>query len=88
LFFGLHLVILGYLVYKAGYLPRFLGVILVATSFIYLAKGFGTVLAPSSKQMLDSIAFLAFIEIAFPLWLLIKGIKEQNVIHASSKRNV
>ena len=76
LFFGFHLVVLGYLVYKAGYLPRFLGVVLVATSFIYLAKGFGTILFPSYKPMLDSIASLAFIEIVFPLWLLMKGIKE------------
>jgi hypothetical protein len=77
LFFGLHLVVLGYLVYKAGYLPRLLGVILVATSFIYLTKGFGTILFPDYKPMLDSIAFLAFIEIVFPLWLLIKGVKEE-----------
>jgi hypothetical protein len=74
LFFGLHLIILGYLVYKSGYLPRFVGIILVATAFIYLANGFGTILFPSSKPILDSIAILAFIETVFPLWLLIKGV--------------
>jgi len=74
LFFGLHLVVLGYLVYQSGYLPRFVGIVLMATSLIYLAKGFGTIVFPDYKPMLDSIAFLAFIEIVFPLWLLIKGV--------------
>jgi hypothetical protein len=46
----------------------------MATSLIYLAKGFGTIVFPDYKPMLDSIAFLAFIEIVFPLWLLIKGV--------------
>ena len=77
LFFGLHLVVLGYLVYKSGYLPGFLGPILVATSLVYLTKGFGTILFPNYKPILDSIAFLAFIEIVFPLWLLFKGVREQ-----------
>jgi len=35
-FFGLHLLALGYLVYRSGYLPRALGVLLVIASVCYV----------------------------------------------------
>jgi hypothetical protein len=35
-FFSLHLFVLGYLVFKSGYLPRILGVFLIVSSFGYL----------------------------------------------------
>lgn len=79
LFFGLHLLVLGYLVFKSGYMPRWLGVTLLVTSLLYLAQGFGAFLFPQAETMLKSIMSLAFIEIAFPLWLLIKSVKNQPV---------
>ena len=74
LFFGLHLMVLGYLVFKSGYMPKWLGVILLVTSLLYLVQGFGTILFPQAETMLKSVMSLAFIEIAFPLWLLVKGV--------------
>lgn len=74
LFFGLHLLISGYLVYKSGYLPKFLGIILLVVALCYFIQDFGTMLFPQNKALFTSIGSLAFLEIAFPLWLLIKGV--------------
>ncbi|MEP7134340.1 MAG: DUF4386 domain-containing protein [Chloroflexota bacterium] len=74
LFFALHLLTFGYLVYKSGYLPKFLGILLLIVAFCYLFQDFGNMLFPQYKALFTSIGSLAFLEIAFPLWLLIKGV--------------
>jgi hypothetical protein len=74
LFFGLHLFMLGYLVYKSGYIPRILGVLLIIVSLCYLTQSFGNILLPKYEAIFASVGFLSIIEIAFPLWLLIKGV--------------
>jgi hypothetical protein len=77
LFFGLHLFVLGYLVYKSGYIPKLLGILLVIASFCYLTQSFGNILLPKYEEIYATIGFLSIIEIAFPLWLLIRGVKDQ-----------
>jgi Domain of unknown function (DUF4386) len=74
LFFGLHLLVLGYLVYKSGYIPRFVGVLLIIASVSYLTQSFGNILLPKYTQIFASVGYLSAIEIALPLWLLIKGV--------------
>jgi hypothetical protein len=75
LFFGLHLIISGYLVYKSGYLPRFLGVLLIAVSAAYFVQSFGTILLPQFTDTFTTVGLLSIVEIVFPFWLLIKGVK-------------
>ncbi len=77
LFFGLHLCVLGYLVYRSGYISRVVGVLLVIASLCYLVQGFGNILLPRYKEIFTPIGFLSMVELAFPLWLLIKGVKDQ-----------
>jgi hypothetical protein len=77
LFFGFHLLVLSYLVYRSGYLPRILGVVLLVTALCYLTQSFGNMLLPQYAETFTTIGFLAIIELAFPLWLLIKGVKDQ-----------
>ena len=72
--FGLHLMVLGYLVYKSDYLPRFVGILLIIAAACYFTQGFGNILLPNYKDIFTSIGALSIIEIAFPLWLLIKGV--------------
>jgi len=71
LFFSFHLVVLGYLVAKSGYIPGFIGVLLVIAGLCYLIQGFGNILFPAHKEIFASIALLSIIELALPLWLLI-----------------
>ncbi|MCP4539164.1 MAG: DUF4386 domain-containing protein [Chloroflexi bacterium] len=75
--FGLHLFVLGYLVFKSGYIPRIVGVLLLVASLCYLVQGFGNILFPQYKEIFATIGFLSMVEVAFPLWLMIKGVKDQ-----------
>jgi hypothetical protein len=77
LFFGLHLLVLGYLVYKADYLPGYLGVVLIVASACYLVSGFGKILLPQLEDIWVWIGYLSIIEIAFPIWLLFRGVKDR-----------
>jgi hypothetical protein len=76
LFWGLWLLPLGILVYRSRFLPRFLGVWLIINGFAYLVLSFMDLLLPQYKDMVFKIAFPAMLgEVAFMLWLLIKGAK-------------
>ncbi len=77
MFFGLHLLVLGYLVYRSGYMPKVIGGVLMFVGLVYLAQSFGSILVPDAKALFTAISSLAFLEIAFPVWLLIKGVKAQ-----------
>jgi len=74
LFFALHLLVLGYLVYKSGYIPRIVGVLLMIASLCYLTQSFGNILLPQYEGIFTSVGLLSTVEIALPLWLLIKGV--------------
>jgi len=84
LFWGLWLFPLGILVYRSRFLPRFLGVWLVINGFALVVLSFTGLLLPQYKDIVFKIAFPAmFGELAFMLWLLIKGAKQQRVNSAS-----
>ena len=72
--FALHLLVAGYLVYKSGYLPKIVGGLLIVASLCYFTQSFGNILFPQSKALFASIGLLSIVEIALPLWLLIKGV--------------
>ena len=74
-FFGLHLFVLGYLIFKSSYIPRVLGVLLIVASIGYLINSFAGVLLPNipaeSRMVLIVPAIIA--ELALTLWLLLRG---------------
>ena len=77
-FWGLWLIPLAILVYKSGFIHRFLGVWLIITGFFYLILSFTGIMLPQYKDMVLNSAFALpaeLGEVAFMLWLLIKGIK-------------
>lgn len=74
LFWGLWLLPLGMLVYRSGFLPRFLGVWLIINGVALVILFFTGLLVPQYKDLMFTIALPAmFGEVAFMLWLLIKG---------------
>jgi hypothetical protein len=74
-FFGLHTFLLGYLVFKSGYFPRILGVLLIFASLAYLVDNFAILLLPNYEETPVFLVLPIIIaELAFPLWLLIKGV--------------
>jgi len=75
IFFGLWLLPLGYLVFKSGFLPRILSILLMIGWFGYMIDFFTFFLAPSFHATVASIFQITDIgEFLFPLWLLIKGV--------------
>src|SRR5436190_1897941 len=72
IFWGLWLFPMGYLVFKSGFLPRILGILLIIACLGYLADSFGAFLAPGLR--LNTIFFTGWGELAILLWLLIKGV--------------
>jgi hypothetical protein len=84
-FWGLWLLPFGYLVYKSGFLPKILGILLMAGCFGYLVNFLGGFLIPQygSLGIAKFISLPAtFGEIGACLWLLIIGIKK-NQTHAA-----
>lgn len=74
LFFGVHLVVSGYLIYMSGYISKIPGVLLIIAGFCYLIQSFGIILFPQNTALFTSIGSLSFLEVVLPLWLLIKGV--------------
>jgi hypothetical protein len=75
-FFGLHCLLLGYLLFKSGYFPKILGIFLVVASFGYLIESFGSFLAPHYQEIFAWIVAVpaTIAELSLCLWLLIKGV--------------
>lgn len=80
MFWGIWLFPLGILVYKSRFLPRFLGVWLIITGFFYVVLSVTSLLLPQYKDMVSNSPIALPIElgeVAFMLWLLIKGVKTE-----------
>jgi len=74
IFWGLWLFPLGLLVYRSGFLPRILGVLLMIACWAYLANSFTSLVLPRYEAMVNRwISPLQLAEMVFMLWLLIKG---------------
>jgi hypothetical protein len=74
LFWGLWLFPLALLVYRSRFLPRLLGVWLALAGFAWVILSLTGIVSPQSQDKLFIYAQPAFFgEIAFMLWLLIKG---------------
>ena len=83
IFWGLWLFPFGYLVFKSGFLPKILGLFLMAGCFGYLINFFGYSLLPNySETGISTLASLpaSIGEIGICLWLLIMGAKDVPIV--------
>ena len=72
---GFYLLPLGYLVFKSGYFPRILGVLLMLASFCDLIQFFQIFLFPGYEVITyPGLAVAMIAEFSFAFWLLIKGV--------------
>ena len=69
----------GVLVFKSGFLPRILGVLLMAAGFGYLADSLVPLLLPNYASLVNRLASIPLTlgEPSIILWLLIMGAKDQ-----------
>jgi hypothetical protein len=77
LFFGVSSLILGYLVVRSAYFPSLLGYGLMAAAVVYLAGSLARFLLPESLPLIMPLYIVPLAaELAFCLWLLIKGVAQ------------
>lgn len=76
IFFGCECLILGYLIFRSGYLPKALGVLMQIAGLSYLTNSFALLLAPNlANRIFPAILLPAFVgEASLCLWLLVKGV--------------
>jgi hypothetical protein len=84
LFFIPHVFVLGYLVFKSGYIPKSLGALLMVASFCFVILLYGEIILP--KDLFNALVIIAmlpatFAEISLGIWLLVKGRKLAEMIN-------
>ena len=72
-FFAIHLALIGYLVYRSGFAPKIIGVLLVLAGLGYLVDDIGSVLVPGYALEISRFSFVG--EAVLIFWLLIKGVR-------------
>lgn len=75
IFFGLACLTYGYLLFKSGYFPKVIGVLVVMAGLSYLANSLTLIVAPQFSGAVLPVLVLALIgELSFSLWLIVKGV--------------
>ncbi len=79
IFFGCFCLVIGYLIFRSGYLPKTIGVLMQIAGVCYLTNSFALILAPAfADRIFPAILVPAFVgEASLCLWLLVKGVNVQ-----------
>jgi hypothetical protein len=74
--FGCACLVEGYLIYKSGYFPKFIGIFMQLAGFCYLVACFAALFAPALADLITPAILLPPLigELSYCLWLLIKGV--------------
>ncbi|HEX5718441.1 MAG TPA: DUF4386 domain-containing protein [Thermoanaerobaculia bacterium] len=76
IFFGFECLLLGYVIFKAQFLPKILGILMQIAGVSYLTNSFALLLAPTLVNIAVLVpAFIA--ELSLALWLLVRGVNVQ-----------
>jgi hypothetical protein len=76
--FGSHLLILGYLIFTSGYIPKFIGVLTLLASISYISSNTANLLLDNYtlyKPLVDTVLSLPMAagELGIAIWLIVKG---------------
>ena len=71
LLFGLHLLVVGCLAYRSGYVPRVIGVLLAVAGLGYVVDSVAAILFRGSWTDVSSFTFIG--EFLLALWLVVRG---------------
>src|SRR5947199_2990893 len=76
IFFGCECVVVGYLIFQSGYLPKAIGILMQIAGLCYVTNSFAMLVAPKFANMIfPAIMVPSFIgELSLCLWLLVKGV--------------
>jgi hypothetical protein len=85
--FGCYCLLLGWLVYRSGFIPKPFGVLLMISGITWLVGNLVLLAQPSLAPAFMLVVGVAAIgEILFTLWLLVKGVDEVGW-HAAARRH-
>lgn len=75
-FFGAHCLIVGYLIWRSGFMPRLLGALMAVAGAGYILDSYTSFLAPDLNAAIVSITLVPAVIAEFGLtaWLLIRGV--------------
>lgn len=76
--FGCHLMVLGYLVVRSGFIPKIFGVLLIIAALCYIISNFANLLLHDYEKYKSTVELFTSLpmivgELGFGLWLLFKG---------------
>ena len=88
IFFGVHLLLLGVLIARSGYMPRAIGWLAGLAGLAYLGDGFGTILLGSYGDHASAISAVVIVialigEGALMLWLMVWGVRKASFPRAT-----
>jgi hypothetical protein len=69
--FGFHLILLGFLAFKSGYIPKIVGILLIFAGFSYLIDNISNLIFPDFNLAISVV--MGWGELIFMFWLLLKG---------------
>ncbi|WP_264530444.1 DUF4386 domain-containing protein [Flavobacterium sp. N502540] len=74
IFFGFVCLLEGYLIFKSGYLPKVIGILMSLAGVCYLTNSFFLILIPKLSSIVLLMPCL-IAELSLSLWLVFKGVK-------------
>lgn len=79
IFFALACLLRGYLIFKSGFFPPFIGVMLALAGACYLVNSLALLLAPDVASLLFPWIMMPVLagELTLSLWMIIKGVNRQ-----------
>ncbi|GGX73533.1 DUF4386 domain-containing protein [Saccharospirillum salsuginis] len=85
-FFGMHCLLLGYLLVKSDLFPSLIGVFIGIAAVAYLLNSFGNFLMPEHRTFFDAIVVVPAViaELSLGLWLLFKGVYNRRSVQVMS----
>ena len=77
--FGIHLLLVGYLAYRSGYVPKLLGVLLLVAGAGYVFDSVASTALASPPGSVATVTFLG--EFLLALWLVVRGRRVSSQAH-------
>ncbi len=76
MFFGVYCALIGMLVFRSGFMPRLVGVLMVCAGLGWVTDAFAVVLDPHFARSLDPAIMIpgSIGELSLMLWLLLVGV--------------
>ncbi|MEO6115473.1 MAG: DUF4386 domain-containing protein [Pseudolysinimonas sp.] len=84
--FAAHLLVVGYLCFRSGFVPRWLGVLVAIAGIGYLIDGIGTIVVAGYQPTVSTVTFIG--EVALIGWLLWVAVRRTRAVSPAATVSV